>query len=176
MTFCPHCGKQLADGEVCSCTAAPQGAPTAYDETINIENMNPAAQPAPQPVEPQAEQYYAPQPAPAAPVYYPQEPVQEKAPARTDYPEGYKIKKKYVAVILAWMFGPLGLHNFYLGNNSKAIAQLLLSTVGAILVVGPVVSLVWSMVEGILLLVENYDRDAQGYKIQTLEEALNKKD
>ena len=43
--------------------------------------------------------------------------------ARTDYPEGYKIKKKYVAVILAFTFGWLGIHNFYLGNKTKAIVK-----------------------------------------------------
>ena len=54
MAFCNYCGKQLADGEVCSCTTAAAAAP------------QPAApQPVPQPV-PQP----TPQPAPAG-AYYP---------------------------------------------------------------------------------------------------------
>ena len=94
--------------------------------------------------------------------------------ARTDYPEGYKIKKKYVAVILAFTFGWLGIHNFYLGNKTKAIVQVILGTVGAIFVgVGTLAAAIWAIVEGILLLTESVDSDGDGFKIQTIDEAIN---
>jgi len=101
-------------------------------------------------------------------------PVAE-VPARTDYPEGYKIKRKYVAVLLGLWLGAFGIHNFYLGNQSKAIAQLLLSTVGSLLFfIGPVAASVWAMVETVQILTESIDKDANGFKIQTFEEALVK--
>ena len=100
----------------------------------------------------------------------------EKVPARTDYPEGYKIKRKYVAVILAATLGVFGIHNFYLGDKNKALAQLLVATVGGIVTFGAafVGVCVWATVEAVLLLTEDMDKDFNGYKIQTFEEALAK--
>ena len=176
---CPNCGKELAEGEICTCTAENNAAPEA-----NIPK-EPEYQPS-------AGAYYSPnvnqqsyyQPVPPVNSYEPgyQQPPQPqyyvpelKPPARTDYPEGYAIKKKYIAVLLGFILGTLGIHNFYLGNTSKAIAQLLLTTVGAIIVVGPVISLVWSLVETVLLFTENIDADANNFKIQTFEESLAEK-
>ena len=39
-------------------------------------------------------------------------------------------KSKMAAGLLGIFLGFLGVHNFYLGNTSKAIAQLLISVVG----------------------------------------------
>lgn len=46
--------------------------------------------------------------------------------------------------------GSLGVHNFYLGNTGKAVAQLLIS----ILTIGLFawVSAIWGLIEGILIL------------------------
>lgn len=175
MSNCPNCGRELAEGEICNCN------------TINEEPANQAPQyeyhPQPeytqadysqqgyQTVPPQENGYYAPVP-PVPPVYYPE----MKQPARTDYPAGYKIKKKYIAVILAFALGTFGIHNFYLGNKNRALAQVLLSTVGAIFTFGLSTAAVtiWSYIEGVLLFIENVDADAEGYKIQTFEESLSK--
>lgn len=176
MTYCPNCGKALEEGEVCTCQS--NAAQSAAEQPVHEQNYYP----------PQEGAYYDPnaagyqQPQQDNP-YYAAEPQyyvpQENQPANTDYPEGYKIKKKYVAVLLGAYLGVLGIHNFYLGNSGKAIAQILLSTVGSIIIVGPIVSLIWSLVETVQLLTESIDRDANGYKIQTLEEGIarsNKKD
>lgn len=144
---CTNCGKELLEGEICTCTAqaqAPQEAP-----------------PQPQYIPPYPPQGYAPAPMPII-----------KPKASKDYPEGYKIKRKYVAVILAVALGVVGIHNFYLGNKEKAIAQLLIATIGSLLIIGPIITLVWSMVEAVQLLCEYIDADANGYKIQTFEEAI----
>ena len=105
-----------------------------------------------------------------------EEKPKEKVPARTDYPEGYRIKRKYVAVILAATLGVFGIHNFYLGDKNKALAQLLVATVGGIVTFGAafVGVCVWATVEAVLLLTEDMDKDFNGYKIQTFEEALAK--
>ena len=190
---CPNCGRILAEGEVCHC----------MEQNLNPEQppVQPQVNPMPetQPLsEPQPNTYTQPQYAPqgeyynpgytgapyAVPTYNPADPNYQqpyytpemlKQPARTDYPEGYKIKRKYVAVLLGAFLGALGIHNFYLGNSSKAIAQLLLSTVGALLFgLGPVAASIWAIVETVQILTENIDRDANGYKIQTFEEALVK--
>ncbi len=105
------------------------------------------------------------------PPYYNPMPVINPEPSKA-YPPGYKIKKKYVAVILAAALGFLGIHNFYLENKEKGLAQVLLSTVGSLIVVGPVISLIWSLVEAVQLFTETINADANGFKIQTFDEAL----
>lgn len=122
--------------------------------------------------QPQTQAYtnYQPQPQPQ---YYAAPPA-PKQPASTEYPEGYKIKKKNVAVLLGILLGPFGAHNFYLGNTTKAIIQIVLSTVGALIIVGPLASAIWSLVETVLILTENIDADSNNYKIMTFEESLAK--
>ena len=161
--YCGNCGKELSEGEVCTCTqmneTPAQGAQYAqqgynagyvafpgayYDPTEAINNSEPVEK--------------------------------EDVPARTDYPEGYKIKKKYVAVLLALSVGAFGIHNFYLGNSNKGLAQLLVAAVGGLFTFGiaTVGVTIWATVEGVLLLTENIDKDYNGYKIQTFEEAIAK--
>lgn len=71
-------------------------------------------------------------------------------------------KSKVAAGVLGIMLGGLGVHNFYLGYTGKAVAQLLLSTIGAIIIFGPIISSIWGFIEGILYLVSNDKRDANG--------------
>lgn len=175
--ICPNCGKELAEGEVCTCTATV--------ENENKAEAAPAAEPVPvaipvaPPQQPQGEYYIPPQgqgtyyqPGAAQPQYY--QPVQTP-PARTDYPEGYKIKRKYAAVILAATLGVFGIHNFYLGDSNKAIIHILVATLGSLLAgLGFIASYIWAVVEAVQLLTDSIDRDSNGYKIQTFEEALVK--
>lgn len=169
---CPNCGKELAEGEVCTCVATEE------------QNAQAAA----------SQQYYAPQPPvnnvpytppvnneqqatyfnPAAQAQYaPQAPVE--VPARTDYPEGYKPKKKLVAVVLAVTLGMFGIHNYYLGNQNKFIAQLLICLLGSLVVgIGFAVAYIWAIVEAVQIFTEKCDKDANGYKIMTFEESIAK--
>lgn len=183
--FCPNCGKDLVEGEVCDCMQN-HAENTAPEETTPLNETpheapqpnyyEPASAPASQGYyDPNAQQsYFDPNTQAQQPMYYP--PIMDNVAANTDYPEGYKIKKKYVAVILAASLGFIGIHDFYLGDNGKGIAKILIATLGSLLFgLGAVVSAVWATVDAVLLLTENTDRDANGYKIQTFEEALAEK-
>ena len=193
--ICPNCGRILNEGEVCTCTAPtePVQAPVEpIQEPVN----------APQYYQPQPESNVNTQAAqtegasyqnpymnqPQQPYYSPEQnnqyynPTEQQIPyyapvvmpsASTDYPDDYKPKKRYIAVILAYTLGIFGIHNFYLGNNSKAVAQILLTTLGSLLFgLGMVATSVWVVVETVQLLTEKIDSDANGYKIMTLAEEI----
>ncbi len=188
---CPNCGRPLAEGEICNCINSNEG----YVNPNPIINEPQTA--TPPPFESQVAQapYTQPNPYAQANTYYqpPQgafyQPGSEKAPAssifavpspadgpaKTNYPEGYRIKRKYAAVLLAWTLGAFGIHNFYLGYHNKAVAQVLIATLGSLLFgLGLVAASVWAIIDAVQLLTDKIDRDADGYKIQTFEEALAK--
>jgi TM2 domain-containing membrane protein YozV len=76
-------------------------------------------------------------------------------------------KSKLAAGLLGIFLGAFGVHNFYLGNTGKAIAQLLLGTVGALACgIGPAVSSIWGLIEGILVLCDNITTDSEGKKLK----------
>ena len=74
-----------------------------------------------------------------------------------------RYKSKTAAGLLAVIFGTFGIHNFYLGNTNKAVAQLLLGTVGALLIVGPIISYIWGLVEGVQILSGEIVMDAENH-------------
>ena len=73
----------------------------------------------------------------------------------------YSSKSKTVAYLLAFFFGYLGLHNFYLGKTGKGLFQLALTGVSLtfsfalifalpfLSTFGGIVSWVWAIIEGI---------------------------
>ena len=76
-------------------------------------------------------------------------------------------KSKITAGLLGIFLGGLGVHNFYLGFTTKAIIQLLLGTVGGLFCgIGTVAAGIWGLVEGILILCDNIDKDAEGKPLQ----------
>ena len=165
---CPNCGRPLEEGEVCNCV-----------NEAPVTPQPPVEEPQAEPVAPQQQTYYAPVP-PAAPQ---QNAYQQQAPfygapiappvARRDYPQGYKPKRKYAAVILAVTLGPFGIHNFYLGHKNKALTQLLIAVIGSLFFgLGFIASYVWAIVDAVELLTDKQDMDENGFKIQTFEEAL----
>lgn len=208
---CPNCGRDLLEGEICTCTTVEQDAQTTAQaqpenevqpeteapvEVQEVEQQNEQPQPENtyyQPNEPAPQQgeyqniyqeqgfnqpmYGAPQqnyydPNQQAPYY---NPVMAKPEPSTDYPEDYKPKKKYVAVILGATLGALGIHNFYLGNNSKATAQLLIALIGSLFFgLGLVAAEIWALVETVQLLTDKIDADANNFKIMTFAEELAK--
>ena len=71
-------------------------------------------------------------------------------------------KSKLAAGLLAIFLGYFGVHNFYLGYTGKAVAQLLLGTLGGLCCgIGTLVSAVWGLVEGIMILTDNIKTDAK---------------
>lgn len=69
-------------------------------------------------------------------------------------------KSKIVAGLLGIFLGAFGIHNFYLGYNGKAVAQLLLTVLSCCILSG--ITALWGFIEGILILCGNIDKDAQG--------------
>lgn len=69
-------------------------------------------------------------------------------------------KSKMAAGLLGIFLGCFGVHNFYLGYNGKAVAQLLM-TVLTCGVLG-IVSGIWGLIEGILILTGSINVDAEG--------------
>lgn len=96
--------------------------------------------------------------------------AQQPAYGQPVAPAGYAQKSKLAAGLLGIFLGCFGVHNFYLGNTGKAVAQLLLTVIGWILIIGPAVAGIWGLVEGILILCSHYGsqwhRDAQGVELQ----------
>ncbi|MCQ2979575.1 MAG: TM2 domain-containing protein, partial [Clostridia bacterium] len=72
-------------------------------------------------------------------------------------------KSKLAAGLLGIFLGSLGIHNFYLGYQDKAITQLLLTLIGWIVCgLGPIVASIWGLVEGIIILAQDDYKDAKG--------------
>ncbi len=78
-------------------------------------------------------------------------------------PQGYPQKSRIAAALLAFLFGTIGVHNFYLGHTGKGVTQLLLSTLGVILCgLGPIITMIWCLYEGIQLLKDAVPADGHG--------------
>lgn len=69
-------------------------------------------------------------------------------------------KSKIAAGLLGIFLGALGVHNFYLGYTGKAVAQLLISILSCGIL--SVVSAVWGLIEGIMILSGSINTDANG--------------
>ena len=94
----------------------------------------------------------------------PQQPYYQ-APYATQPPAGYQQKSRLAAGLLAITLGIWGVHNFYLGYIGRGAAQIILTLVVGALTCGAstVAVLIWSFVEGVLLLSGNsYLCDANG--------------
>ena len=80
------------------------------------------------------------------------------------YYQGYTYKSKVAAGVLGIIFGAFGVHNFYLGKNGQAVAQLLMTlcTCGVL----GFISAVWGFVEGIMLLTGSIDKDGNGMPLK----------
>ena len=72
-------------------------------------------------------------------------------------------KSKIVAGVLGILLGTFGIHNFYLGYNGKALAQLLLTVLTCGLL-SPIIG-IWGLIEGILILTGSINEDADGNEL-----------
>ena len=73
-------------------------------------------------------------------------------------------KSKMAAGLLAIFLGGLGIHNFYLGYNGKAVAQLLITLLSAGF--GAPIVAVWALIEGIMILTGSIKTDAKGIPLE----------
>lgn len=69
-------------------------------------------------------------------------------------------KSRIAAGLLGIFLGTFGIHNYYLGNNSKATTQLLITVLSCGIL--SIVSAVWGLVEGIQILTGTINTDSEG--------------
>ena len=69
-------------------------------------------------------------------------------------------KSKMAAGLLGILLGSFGVHNFYLGYTGKGVAQLLISLLSCGTLA--IVSSVWGLIEGIMILTGSINTDANG--------------
>lgn len=69
-------------------------------------------------------------------------------------------KSKMAAGLLGIFLGSFGVHNFYLGYTGKAVGQLLLTVLSCGVLA--VVSGIWGLIEGIMILSGSINVDANG--------------
>lgn len=108
------------------------------------------------------------QPSYNQPPIYAQQTYYQAAQQQPGY--GYAQKSKIVAGLLGLFLGGFGVHNFYLGYTGKAVAQLLLTLIGWIILIGPIISGIWALIESVLILCSSYGsnwhRDGHGQELQ----------
>lgn len=71
-------------------------------------------------------------------------------------------KSRSIAVLLALFCGCFGMHNFYLGYTLRGLSQLLLSTLGILILIGPLIAAGWAFVDALQLLTKVVQVDAKG--------------
>lgn len=115
-----------------------------------------------QPVWQQAPMPHDPQPPQPTQVYY------TVPPEGFVPPEGYPQKSRLAAGILAMLCGSLGIHNFYLGFQQRAMTQLLLTLVGSIFTCGitAIAMMIWGIVEGVRILEHRSNIDVNGVRLK----------
>lgn len=108
------------------------------------------------------------QPSYNQPPIYAQQTYYQAAQQQPGY--DYAQKSKIVAGLLGLFLGGLGVHNFYLGYTGKAVAQLLLTLIGWVILIGPIISGIWALIESVLILCSSYGsnwhRDGRGQELQ----------
>lgn len=70
------------------------------------------------------------------------------------------VRSKLAAGLFGIFLGALGVHNFYLGFTTKAVAQLLISVLSCG-ILSPI-SAIWGLIEGIMILSGDIYLDADG--------------
>ena len=81
-----------------------------------------------------------------------------------NYSNNTNQRSKIAAGILGIFLGAFGIHNFYLGYNGKALGQLLLTVLSCGVL--SFVSVIWGLVEGIMILTGSISVDADGVRLK----------
>ena len=72
-------------------------------------------------------------------------------------------KSKLTAGVLGVLLGGLGIHRFYLGYTTIGIIQAVLGVAGIVTCgITSIISWIWGLVEGIMILTGSINKDAQG--------------
>lgn len=69
-------------------------------------------------------------------------------------------KSKMAAGLLGIFLGAWGVHNFYLGNTGRAVAQIIVTIVTC------GVGAIWGLIEGIMILCGSIKTDAKGVPLK----------
>lgn len=89
--------------------------------------------------------------------------------ASADYtPAPRPQRSAYIAAILAFALGFVGIHNFYLDKKNRALIQLLVSIIGMVFTFGlSVIAMeVWAIIEGVRILKGEINTDGTGALIK----------
>lgn len=89
---------------------------------------------------------------PILPVTASSTPTRPQYAPTSQVPQG---KSKVAAGLLAIFLGGLGIHKFYLGYTTQGIILLLVTILGALLLIGPLITGVISLIEGIIYLTKS---------------------
>lgn len=136
--FCKYCGNQLDEnGKFCSNCGSP-----INDEQVNAKSEEDDA---PQEQQEEIKINYA-------------------MPSEKNN-ENVQRKSKLAAGLFGIFLGVFGVHNFYLGFKGRAIAQLLLGIFGCCTGFTALVSGIWGIIEGIMILCGNISTDANGIEL-----------
>jgi TM2 domain-containing membrane protein YozV len=130
--FCPNCGTNY-DDNMMNCPNCGAPAPQMNNNQFNQQYNQQQYQ------QPMGNQQYNPQ--------FQQQPMPGA-------------KSKIAAGLLGIFLGGWGVHNFYLGNTSRGVIQIVVSLVTCGL------GAWWGLIEGILILCGNINTDAQGRPLQ----------
>lgn len=95
---------------------------------------------------------------------YGQPPFQQTINIQSGPVPYYEPKSKIAAGVLGILLGGLGVHNFYLGYTGKAVAQLLITVLTCGF--GGVISGVWGLIEGIMILTGSIAVDGRGVPLK----------
>ncbi|MDD3692455.1 MAG: NINE protein [Oscillospiraceae bacterium] len=81
---------------------------------------------------------------------------------------GYNQKSKLAAGLLGIFLGGLGIHNFYLGYQKRALIQLLVCLIGGVVTCGiaAIAMEIWGLVEGIQILTGSIAVDANNVPLK----------
>lgn len=145
--YCKNCGKEIEEGKV---LCAECGVKESIEKPIEVV------------VESTTEEKV--EEAPAVQEAKKEENAEETKQTVVEDPKSSETKSKMAAGLLGIFLGALGIHNFYLGNTGKALAQLLI-TVLSCSFLSPV-SGIWGLIEGIMILTGSINTDANGVPLK----------
>ena len=86
--------------------------------------------------------------------------AQQNVGAQPGAPVNPEAKSKMAAGLLGIFLGAWGIHNFYLGNTSRGVIQIVVTIVTC------GIGGIWGLIEGIMILCGSINTDANGVPLQ----------